>query len=158
MNKAMLTGRLTREPDVRWTQGQDQKCYARFTLAVDRRLSREQRAREGAQTADFISCAAFGKTAESVEKYLTKGTKIGVIGRIQTGKYQNREGQTVYTTDVIVEEWEFEEPKGSGSGSPGAGAAEKDSWETGNRYTRPEDADGFIDIPDGVEDDGLPFN
>lgn len=151
MNKVVLMGRLTREPDIRWTQGQDQKCIARYTLAVDRKLSAEQRRREGIQTADFVSCVAFGKAAEFAEKWFQKGTKIAVVGRIQTGSYTNREGVKVYTTDVIVEEQEFAESK-----KEGAGAADQGAGQTEHYYTRPED--DFIAIPDGVEDDGLPFN
>ena len=100
MNKVMLMGRLTRDPDVRWTQS----AVARYTLAVDRRFKKE-----GGATADFIGCVAFGRQAEFAEKYLQQGTKIAITGRIQTGSYTNRDGQKVYTTDVVVEEQEFRE-------------------------------------------------
>lgn len=143
MNKVVLMGRLTREPDVRYTQSQ--LCTARFTLAVDRRFKRE-----GEATADFINCVAFGKTAEFAEKYLKKGTKIATSGRIQTGSYTNREGQKVYTTDVILEECEFAESKSSQSN------------QDPDRDTRPTpppspmgDPDDFMSIPDGLDE--LPF-
>ncbi len=142
MNKVILMGRLTRNADVRWSQGQDQKAIARFTLAVDRKVKREEGNQEQ-QTADFISCVAFGKTAEFLEKYGTQGTKFAIEGRLQTGSYTNKEGQKVYTTDVVVEHMEFAESKRSQeSGQP-----------LGNM-----DADGFMNIPDGVEAEGLPFN
>ena len=106
MNKVILIGRLTRDPDIRYTQGTEPMCVARYALAVDRRYKRE-----GEQTADFINCVAFGKNGEFVEKYLVKGTKVAVVGRIQTGSYTNREGQKVYTTDVVVEEHHSRNPK-----------------------------------------------
>ncbi len=140
MNKAILMGRLTRDPDVRWTQGPDQRCTARYTLAVDRRT----KAQEGQQNADFISCIVFGKGAEFAEKYLRQGTKIAITGRIQTGSYTNNEGVKVYTTTVVVDEQEFAESKGAGQGQ--------------QNQARQTDKDGFMDIPDGVEDEGLPFN
>ena len=143
MNKVILMGRLTRDPDVRWTQGQDQQCVARFTLAVDRRGKRE----EGRTSADFISCVAFGKAGEFAEKYLKKGTKMIVTGRIQTGSYTNKDGVKVYTTDVVVEEQEFAESKNSSQGN------------TGNAQSAPNTSedDGFMDIPDGIDEE-LPFN
>lgn len=134
MNSVVLIGRLTRDPDVRYTQGQSPMCIARFTLAVDRRAKQK----DGQPTADFISCIAFGKTAESAQKYLLKGTKVGASGRIQTGSYTNKDGQKVYTTDVVVESWEFVESK----------AAQKPSEQAD---------DGFMHIPDGI-DESLPFN
>ena len=153
MNKVILMGRLTREPDVRYSQNADgSTAVARYTLAVDRRVSRQNS--DGQQTADFIGCVAFGKSAEFVEKYLHQGTKVVVTGRIQTGSYTNKDGQRVYTTDVVVEEQEFAESKSS-SGSQDGGYSS---------YTpsRPEPSaaagDGFMNIPDGVEDEGLPFN
>lgn len=109
MNKVQLMGRLTRDPDIRYTQGDKPKCIARFTLAVDRRFKRD-----GEQGADFITCVVFGKQAEFAEKYFHKGIKIAVVGRLQSGSYQNKDGQTLYTTDVIVEEQEFAESKPSG--------------------------------------------
>ena len=142
MNKVILMGRLTRNADVRWSQGQDQKAIARFTLAVDRKVKREEGNQEQ-QTADFISCVAFGKTAEFLEKYGTQGTKFAIEGRIQTGSYTNKEGQKVYTTDVVVEHMEFAESKRSQEGGQVHGNV---------------DPDGFMNIPDGVEAEGLPFN
>lgn len=144
MNKVVLMGRLTRKPDVRWTQGQDQKAIARFTLAVDRRGKQE----EGKQNADFISCVAFGRQAEFAEKYLEQGTKITVAGEIRTGSYTNRDGQKVYTTDVVINEMEFAESKAAGSGQNGQQAA-------GGQY--PTDNDGFMNIPDGIDEE-LPFS
>lgn len=146
MNKVILMGRLTRDPDVRYTQGPQQTAVARYTLAVDR-WSRE----EGQQSADFISCVAFGRAAEFVEKYLRQGTKIVLSGRIQTGSYTNREGQKVYTTDVVVETQEFAESlKVSGS--------DLDQTESGSAKRGKVDNDGFMEVPDGLEDEGLPFN
>ena len=140
MNKVILMGRLTRDPDIRYSQGG--MAVARYTLAVDRRFSRSNE-NGNDQTADFISCVAFGRSAEFAEKYLRKGIKTAVTGRIQTGSYTNRDGQKIYTTDVVLEEQEFVESKKA------AGQTE----ETGN-----VDQDGFMNIPDGVDDEGLPFN
>ena len=142
MNKVILIGRLTADPEVRYSQGENASAVARYRLAVDRRFKRE-----GEQAADFISCVAFGKSVEFAEKYLRKGTKIAVVGRIQTGSYTNRDGQKVYTTDVVVEEHEFCESKAAGSGQQPAAS----------QYGQ-ADSDGFINIPDGIEDEGLPFN
>lgn len=142
MNRVVLMGRLARDPDVRYTQGQEQKCVARYTLAVDRRKARDSQG----QQADFISCVAFGKAGEFVEKYCHKGTKLTVCGRIQTGSYTNRDGQKIYTTDVVVDEQEFAESKKAQAGQDGqtvAGQGEND--------------DGFMDIPEGIEDE-MPFN
>ena len=133
MNKVILTGRLTNDPDVRYSQGESATAIARYTLAVDRRFNREQ------QSADFIGCVAFGKSGEFAEKYFRKGMKVSVVGRIQTGSYTNKEGQKVYTTDIVVEEQEFCESKGQ--------AQEK----------QPKaDVDGFMNIPDGIDEE-LPF-
>lgn len=107
MNKVILMGRLTRDPDVRYSAGENSTAVARYTLAVDRRFRRDG----DSATADFIGCVAFGRQAEFAEKYLRQGTKIAITGRIQTGSYTNREGQKVYTTDVVVEEQEFAESK-----------------------------------------------
>lgn len=139
MNKVVLMGRLTRDPDIRYSSGENSTAVARFTLAVDRRFKRD-----GEQTADFISCVAFGKTAEFIEKYIRQGTKIVTSGRIQTGSYTNRDGNKVYTTDVVVEDVEFAESKKSG-----------DSGEAYNPDNEPDD--DFMSIPDGIEDE-LPFN
>lgn len=147
MNRAILMGRLTRDPEVRYSTGERSMAIARYTLAVDRR--RRNTGMEE-QTADFISCVAFDKAGEFAEKYFRQGMRVLVSGRIQTGSYTNREGQKVYTTDVIVEEQEFADSKGA---SDGAGYTPS---------TRPTPAaassDGFMNIPDGVEDEGLPFN
>ena len=114
MNKVILMGRLTRDPDIRYSTGESATAVARYTLAVDRRFRRE-----GDQTADFIGCVAFGRNAEFAEKYLHQGTKIVAVGRIQTGSYTNRDGQKVYTTDVVVEEQEFAESKSVSDGNRG---------------------------------------
>ena len=140
MNKVILMGRLTRDPQVRYTQGQDSMAIARFTLAVDRR----GRKQEGQQDADFPSCVAFGKSAEFVEKYVHQGTKIVLTGRIQTGSYNDREGRKVYTTEVVVEEAEFAESKNKNSNQQ-------------EPPTGPASGDGFMNIPEGA-DDQLPFN
>lgn len=139
MNKVILMGRLTRDPEVRYSQGAQSLAIARYTLAVDRRGSKQ-----GEQSADFINCIAFGKSGEFAEKYLHQGTKIVVTGRIQTGSYTNRDGQKVYTTDVVVEEQEFAESKKNTQPAPEPAPA--------GGY------EGFMNIPDNVEDEGLPFN
>ena len=141
MNKVILMGRLTRDPEVRYAQGNDNMAIARYSLAVDRRFKKDG----DEQTADFINCIAFGKAGEFAEKYFRKGTKIAVVGRIQTGSYTNKDGQKVYTTDVVVEEQEFAESKGNGSTE-------------GNQTTKaPASSDGFMNIPDGIDEE-LPFN
>ena len=117
MNKVVLMGRLTRDPEVRYSQGENSTSISRYTLAVDRRIKRD-----GEATADFISCVSFGRTAEFAEKYFHQGLRIVISGRIQTGSYTNREGQKVYTTEVVVEEQEFADSKNSpqqGSGQSG---------------------------------------
>lgn len=148
MNKAILMGRLTRDPEIRYSQGQDPMCIARFTLAVDRR----QRKQDGQQSADFISCVAFGKIGEFIEKYVHKGTKLAITGHIQTGSYTNRDAQKVYTTDVVLESAEFAESKSSGSAAGHSGQSQA-------RQQAPEsemDPDGFMHIPDGIDEE-LPF-
>lgn len=147
MNKVILMGRLTRDPEVRYSQGEQATAIARYTLAVDRRFKRDS----DEQTADFISCVAFGRAGEFAEKYFRKGIKIAISGRIQTGSYTNKDGQKVYTTDVVVEEQEFAESKNSSSGDGGY---------VGGGNSRPEPAaagDGFMNIPDGIDEE-LPFN
>lgn len=171
MNKVVLMGRLTRDPYISYSQGERQMAIARYTLAVDRRMRRT--GNPGEQTADFISCVAFDRAAEFAEKYLRQGTRIAVSGRIQTGSYTNREGQKVYTTDVIVEEQEFAESKAASQASAGAGAgfgAPGSGMDRGNTdfgqplpsMPKPDPGsaigDGFMNIPDGVDDEGLPFN
>ena len=143
MNKVVLMGRLTRDPEVRYSQGENALAIARYTLAVDRRFKRD-----GEQTADFINCVVFGKSAEFTERYFRQGMRVLVSGRIQTGSYTNKEGQKVYTTDIVVDSQEFADSKGAGSGS-GSGSSAAPSAPMG---------DGFMNIPDGVEDEGLPFN
>lgn len=145
MNKVILMGRLTRDPDVRYSQGETPMAIARYTLAVDRRFRRDG----SDQTADFISCVSFGKTAEFAEKYFHQGTKITISGRIQTGSYTNKDGQKVYTTEVVVEEQEFAESKNASTGNSGYAAAPA-------APTAPA-GDGFINIPEGIDEE-LPFN
>lgn len=111
MNKVIIIGRFTRDPEIKYTTGENATATARFSLAVNRRFKNK----EGNYDADFINCVAFGKTAEFIEKYFTKGMAIGITGRIQTGSYTNKEGQKVYTTDVVVEETEFVESKNKGT-------------------------------------------
>ena len=147
MNKVILMGRLTMDPEVRYTQGEQPMAIARYSLAVDRRFARNNQ--EGQQTADFISCVAFGKNGEFAEKYLHKGTKIVVEGRIQTGSYTNKDGVKVYTTDIVVESQEFAESKNAQSGNGGSEGGYANSQQP------QADADGFMNIPDGIEE--LPF-
>lgn len=144
MNKVILMGRLTRDPEVRYTQGDNSMAIARYTLAVDRRLKRD-----GEATADFISCVAFGKQAEFAEKYFRQGLKVIVCGRIQTGSYTNREGKKVYTTDVVIEEQDFAESKGA--------AKESNQGNAPAAGQPTEDMDGFMNIPEGIDEE-LPFS
>lgn len=149
MNKTILMGRLTRDPEIRYSSGDEPTAIARYTLAVDRRYKRQG----DDQTADFINCVVFGRGAEFAENYLHQGTKIVAVGRIQTGSYTNKDGHKVYTTEVIVEEQEFAESKA-------AAQNENRGSSTGN-ISRPAPAsdpgDGFMDIPDAIEEE-LPFN
>ena len=146
MNKVILMGRLTRDPEVRYSQGENASAVARYTLAVDRRFRRD-----GEATADFIGCVAFGKAAEFAEKYLRQGVKIAVTGRIQTGSYTNRDGVKVYTTDVVIEEQEFAESKATGSSNSGYQAASAPT-----PAPKADLGDGFMNIPDGIDEE-LPF-
>ena len=201
MNRVILMGRLTRDPEVRYSQGERSMAIARYTLAVDRRGRRSQDGDQG-QTADFINIVAFDRAGEFAEKYFRQGMRVLVSGRIQTGSYVNKDGQKVYTTDVIVEDQEFADSKNQGgdSGFGGGSYVNKDGQKVyttdiivddqefadskgqggdnsgfggGNSYgggnrggyqqgTRPAPSsaigDGFMNIPDGVEDEGLPFN
>ena len=150
MNKVILMGRLTRDPDIRYSQGEKATCIARYTLAVDRRFKRE-----GEQSADFMSCVAFGKSGEFVEKYLHKGTKIAVSGRIQTGSYE-KDGKRFYTMEVVVEEHEFAESKASSSGSAGSSSPAAGTGRS-QPAAGPAGYDGFMNIPDGIDEE-LPFN
>lgn len=152
MNKVILMGRLTRDPDVRYSAGENSTAVARYTLAVDRRFHRD-----GDATADFIGCVAFGRQAEFAEKYLRQGTKIAITGRIQTGSYTNREGQKVYTTDVVVEEQEFAESKNAGGSNGGYSASQHNNPAPSANTSDLGSADGFMNIPDGIDEE-LPFN
>ena len=152
MNKVILMGRLTRDPEVRYSAGENALAIARYTLAVDRRFKRD-----GDQTADFIGCVAFGKLGEFAEKYLRKGTKVVVTGRIQTGSYTNREGQKVYTTEVVVEDQEFAESKASSDSYAAAHPRTEAAPATSMPSPSAASADGFMNIPDGIDEE-LPFN
>ncbi len=166
MNKSILMGRLTRDPEIRYSQNDNSTCVARFSIAVDRKFKRQ-----GEPEADFINCIAFGKTGEFIEKYFFKGMKICLSGRIQTGSYTNKEGQKVYTTDVVAEEVEFAEskaasqqggnqsgynPQNASSNVPGVSGGFNQG---GGFNVPPSDSpgDGFMNIPDGIDEE-LPFN
>lgn len=142
MNKVILMGRITRDPEVRYAQNDSSMAIARYTMAVDRRGSRNS---QNEQTADFINCVAFGKAGEFAEKYFRKGTKIAIAGRIQTGNYTNKDGVKIYTTDIVVEEQEFAESK------------QNTSSDTSYSTTPSSVGDGFMNIPDGIDEE-LPFN
>ena len=147
MNRVILMGRLTRDAEIRYSQGESSTAIARFSLAVDRRFRKEG----DEQTADFINCVAFGRTAEFMERFGRKGTKFVAEGRIQTGSYTNKGGQRVYTTDVVVESVEFAESKSAASGSDGG-------FTPADRPSPSQAAgDGFMNIPDGIDEE-LPFN
>lgn len=139
MNKLILMGRLTKDPDVRYSQGEKSTTVAKYTLAVERKFKRD-----GEPNADFINCIAFGKNGEFAEKYLHKGIKILVEGRIQTGSYTNRDGVKVYTTDVVVESCEFAESKNASQSERPQAVPQTDS-------------DGWMNIPDGIDNE-LPFS
>ena len=157
MNKVILMGRLTRDPEIRYSQGERATAVARYAIAVDRRFKRE-----GEPDADFLNCVAFGRQAEFAEKYLKKGTKIALTGRIQTGSYTNRDGQKVNTTDIVVEEQEFAESKAAGernaSGYHGGGYQIQGGSGYSEGKPQPADApaEGFMNIPEGLDDE-LPF-
>ena len=152
MNKVILMGRLTRDPEVRYSAGENALAIARYTLAVDRRFRRD-----GEASADFISCVCFGRSAEFAEKYFRQGLKIAVTGRIQTGSYTNRDGQKVYTTEVVVEDQEFAESKASSDSY--AASHPQASMPAPSSMPNPgaASADGFMNIPDGIDEE-LPFN
>lgn len=141
MNKAILMGRLTRDPEIRYSQNDTSMAIARYTLAVDRRTSRRD---EGEQSADFINCVAFGNSANFAEKYFRKGMKVLITGRIQTGSYTNKDGQKTYTTDIVIEDQEFAESKG---------ASENNAASSNNNSSE----DGFMNIPEGIDEE-LPFH
>ena len=149
MNKVILMGRLAREPEVRYSQGTEPLAIARYTLAVNRRFKRQ-----GEPEADFINCVAFDRAGEFAEKYFRQGMRVLVSGRLQTGSYVNKEGQKVYTTEVILDDQEFADSKGAASEMGGYAQAAP------SQRPAPTSAigDGFMNIPDGVEDEGLPFN
>lgn len=149
MNKVILMGRLTKDPEVRYSQGERTMVIARYTLAVDRRGHRNQDGNE--QTADFINCVAFDRAGEFAEKYFRQGMRVLISGRIQTGSYINRDGQKVYTTDIVVEDQEFADSKNASGGSDGG-------YQQSRSASSSTIGDGFMNIPDGVEDEGLPFN
>lgn len=136
MNKCIFIGRLVADPEVRYSQGENSTCIARYRLAIDRKFKKD-----GEQTADFINCVAFGKNGEFVEKYLHKGMKIAVVARVQTGSYTNNNGVKVYTTDFVVEEHEFCESKNSNN----------------SHQSESNSDDGFVPVPDGISDEELPF-
>ena len=152
MNKVILMGRLTRDPEVRYSQGENPLAIARYTLAVDRRQSRSNGGDE--QSADFINCVAFGRSGEFAEKYLHKGTKIAVTGRSQTGSYTNKEGVKVYTTEVVVEDHEFAESRNA---SGNDGNSFNGGYSHGGAASASGAGDGFMNIPDGMDEE-LPFN
>ena len=144
MNKVVLMGRLTRDPEVRYSQGEKATAIARYTLAVDRTFKRD-----GEQTADFINCVVFGRSAEFAERYFRQGTKIAISGRIQTGSYTNKDGVKVYTTEVVVEEQEFCESKNANNSN-------SQQSNMANASNQPSSGNDFMSIPEGIEDD-LPF-
>lgn len=153
MNYVVLMGRLTQDPELRYSQGEEPIAVASYVLAVDRRGRKEE---QGRQTADFLRCIVFGRGAEFADKCFQKGQRVLISGRIQTGSYTNREGQKVYTTDIVVDNQEFADSKGAGGETQG-------NYQTGNSQgsgKKHSDAsdEGFMNIPDGVEDEGLPFN
>ena len=151
MNKVILMGRLTRDAEVRYSQGENSTAIARYTLAVDRRRTRGNES-GNEQTADFINCVAFGRTAEFLERFGRKGTKFVLEGRIQTGSYTNKDGQRVYTTDVVAENVEFAESKNASGGGDNSGFTPSDRPSPSSAA-----GDGFMNIPDGIDEE-LPFN
>lgn len=156
MNKVVLVGRLTRDPEVRYSQGDSATAVARYTVAVDRRFKRD-----GEPTADFIPCVVFGRSAEFAEKYFRQGMRISVSGRIQTGSYTNKDGVRVYTTDIIVEEQEFAESKAASDRNSSDFAANNNYGggyqQSGRPVPSQAPSDGFMNIPDGIDEE-LPFS
>lgn len=147
MNKVELLGRLTKDVDLRYSQGAQAMAIARFTVAINRRVAADRQ-----QAADFISCIAFGKTAENIDKYFHKGNLIAVVGRIQTGSYTNKDGQKVYTTDIVVDEFDFVDPKGAGDSPVPPIATQQPHAQAVQAVSQ------WVGIPDSVDDDSLPFN
>ena len=152
MNRVILMGRLTRDPEVRYSQGERAMAIARYILAVDRRGRRSQEGSD--QTADFIQCVAFDRAGEFAEKYFRQAMRVLISGRIQTGSYTNRDGQKVYITNVIVDDQEFADSKAS---SGNRGAYRNDEQENHGNKAYEDAGDGFMMLPDGLEDEGLPF-
>lgn len=153
MNKVILMGRLTRDPEVRYSQGASQTAVARFSVAVDRRFKRE-----GEPDADFFNCTCFGKQAEFVERYLHKGVKVVLSGRVQNDNYTNKDGQMVYSVRIMVDEIEFAESKNASVGNGDGGYRNNGGFGGGNSAPAPSGAgDGFMNIPDGIDEE-LPFN
>lgn len=150
MNKVILMGRLVRDPEVRYTQAENPMAVSRYTLAIDRRGIKKKEGDQKPET-DFINCIAFGKSGEFAEKYFHRGLRVLVSGRIQTGSYVNKDGNKVYTTDVIVEDQEFADSKNQNAENGGAGNNQQG---TGSAAS----GDGFMNLPDGIEDESLPFN
>lgn len=145
MNRVILMGRLVRDPEIRYSQGEKSTAVARFSLAVDRKFKQE-----GQPTADFINCLAFGKRAEFLEKYCKKGTKLVVEGSWQTGSYTNKDNQKIYTNECLIKNCEFAESKNASGQSSNNG--------TSSPHGHVPDSDGFMNIPDGIDDGELPFN
>ena len=178
MNRVILMGRLTRDPEVRYSNGERAMAITRYTLAVDRRGRRSQNGGDQQQNADFIPCVAFDRAGEFAEKYFRQGMRVLVSGRIQTGSYTNRDGQKVYTTEVIVDDQEFADSKGAAAPAGGQNYGGSQNYGGNQNYggrnqgqnssagyqgsekPAPQSAstEGFMNIPDGVEDEGLPFN
>ena len=156
MNRVILMGRLTRDPELRYSQGERAMAIARYTLAVDRRGRRSQDGNE--QTADFINCVAFDRQGEFAEKYFRQGMRVLISGRIQTGSYINRDGQKVYTTDIIVDDQEFADSKGAAADMSGYRGGYQQPAQPQQPAPSSAIGYGFMNIPDGVEDEGLPFN
>lgn len=154
MNKVILMGRLTRDPEVRYSQNDTSMAIARFSIAVDRRRSNNN---QDGQTADFLNCVAFGKLGEFAEKYLHKGTKVALEGRIQTGSYTNKDGAKVYTTDIVAENIEFAESKNASGDSGNGGFQPSFGNAAPAEAPSPSDNGGFMNIPDGINEE-LPFN
>lgn len=149
MNKVILMGRLTRDPEVRYSQGENATAVARFTLAVDRRIKRDNEA-----SVDYINCVSFGRSAEFAEKYFHKGTKIAIAGRIQTGSYTNKDGQKVYTTDIVIEEQDFAESKAASQQNNSENAQNASNNQQAKQPKPQKSPDGFM----SADDEGLPFH
>ncbi len=152
MNKVFLMGRLTRDPDVRQSQGENPITIARYTLAIDRRKTQNNQD----PGADFVSCIAFGRNGDFAEKWLHKGTKIVIEGHIQTGSYTNKDNQKIYTTDVVIDSQEFAESRG-GMNEEDKAARDQAALEAAGVQMTPEQEQDFMNIPDGIEEE-LPFN